>query len=100
MGQRLQLQALLKELGPEKVYFQEPSADVMVYPCIVYAIDSEDVTYADNNPYNLTLGYQATVIDRNPDSLIPGKLARLPMSKFQRAFRANGLHHTVYKIFF
>lgn len=100
MGQRLQLQALLKTLGPEKVYFQAPSDDVMTYPCIVYGIDSEDVKYADNNPYNRTLGYQVTVIDRNPDSLIPARVASLPMSSFKRFFVKDGLNQTVYKLFF
>lgn len=100
MGQRLQLQALLETLGPKKVYFQAPSEDVMEYPCIVYGIDDEDVLYADNNPYNITLGYQVTVIDRDADSLIPGKVSSLQRSAFQRAFKNDGLYHRVYKLFF
>jgi hypothetical protein len=100
MAQRLQLQALLETLGPEKVYFQSPSEDKMVYPCILYSIDEEAAKYADNNPYSLTFGYQVTVIDRNPDSVIPKKVARLPMSSYRRFFVVDGLNHTVYRLFF
>lgn len=72
----------------------------MEYPCILYGIDAEEVSYADNNPYNRTIGYQVTVIDRDPDSLFPAKVAALPMSSFQRFFVQDGLNHTVYKLFF
>lgn len=100
MGQRLQLQTLLLSLGSKKVYFQAPSADAMEYPCIMYSVDAEDTTFADNNPYSRTLGYQVTVIDRNPDSEIPAKVAHLPMCSFQRRYVVDGLHHSVYKLFF
>lgn len=100
MGQRLQLQALLETFGAEKVYFQAPSSDYMLYPCIVYGIDDESTKYADNNPYNRTLGYQVTVMDRNPDSLIPSKVAALPMSSFRRFFVVDGLNQTVYRLYF
>lgn len=100
MGQRQALQDLLKTLGAEKVYFQAPSEDEMVYPCILYAIDSEDTKYADNNPYSHIRGYQVTVIDRNPDSAIPGKIASLPLSSFRRFFVVDGLNHFVYNLFF
>lgn len=100
MARRLQLQTLFNSLGPEKVYFQAPSQDQMEFPCIVYAIDSEDTKFADNNPYNRTLGYQVTVIDRNPDSEIVGKVASLPMSSFRRFFVVDGLNHFVYNLYF
>jgi hypothetical protein len=100
MAPRLQLQVLLSGLGAEKVYFQAPSQDKMVYPCIMYNIDDEDAKYADNNPYSRTLKYQVTIIDRNPDTLIREKVAELPMSAFQRFFVVDGLNHFVYNIFF
>jgi len=99
MGQRLSLQALLKTLT-DTVYFDPPAEDRMTFPCIVYEIDEEYVDYADNNPYNLTLGYQVTVIAEDPDTDIRGKLSLLPMSKLLRHFVSDGLHHYVYKTFF
>jgi len=41
-----------------------------------------------------------TVIDRNPDSDLPGKVAELPMCTFNRFFTADNLNHDVYTIFF
>lgn len=101
MGQRRDLHSILEGLEKvKKAYFQAPSQDKMEFPCIAYEIDSEDVTYADNNPYNRTLGYQVTVIDRDPDSDIPRQVASLSMSSFRRRFVTDGLNHTVYKLFF
>lgn len=101
MGQRLQLQALLEEvLGNGNVYFQPPANVVMSYPCIVYNRDSTETQFAGNLPYRSTLRYQVTVIDRNPDSLIPGKVAALPMCLFNRHYTANNLHHDVFNLYF
>lgn len=101
MAPRVQLQSLLEELlGSRAVYFQQPSAERMVYPCIVYALDDVDSTYADNTPYNHHNRYKVTVIDGDPDSLIPRKVANLPMSSFDRRFPANDLNHDVFNLYF
>ena len=106
MAPRQQLQDLLKTIQgttPEtetKVYYQAPSKDKMVYPCIEYHIDSEDAIRADNQPYSLTLGYQVTIMSRDPDSPLRELVARLPLCAFNRYYVADGLHHYVYKLFF
>lgn len=96
---RLQLQALLKTLCTN-VYFQPPENVQMQYPCIVYNRDDANTTFADNLPYHRTMRYQVTVIDRNPDSGIPDKVAALPMTSFERFFVADNLNHDVFNIFF
>lgn len=99
MGSRVQLQAILEELAP-KVYFQ-PTTDVqMQYPCIVYQKDYGDTQFATNLPYKFTQRYQITVIDRDPDSLIPDKIAMLPMTLFSRFFIADKLNQTVFTTYF
>ena len=100
MGQRLQLQALLETLGASKVYFQEPSQDKMVYPCILYSKDDEAIVHADNKLHIRTIKYQVTVIDRNPDSEIPGRVAHLPLTSFSRLFVVDGLYHNIYDLYF
>jgi hypothetical protein len=70
------------------------------YPAIVYRRDQDYVDHADNKPYKRCIRYQVTVVDKDPDSLIPGKIAELPMCKFDRAFPADNLNHDVFKIFF
>lgn len=101
MATRLQLQALLESiLGSENVYFQEPGSTLMNYPAIVYKLDNERTQFAENKPYRRTKRYMVTIIDKNPDSEIPDKVASMPMSTFSRRFTADKLNHTVYNLYF
>jgi hypothetical protein len=99
MGQRLDLQALLETIV-DHVYFQPPSNILLVYPCIVYKRDFADTKFADDIPYANTKRYMVTAIDRDPDSVIPDKVAALPMTLFNRYYAADELHHDVYNVFF
>lgn len=101
MAQRLELQTLLEDLlGTRNVYFQPPGNVQMEYPCIVYKRDFARTQFAGNFPYRYTKRYQLTVIDRNPDSDIPDKVATLQMCMFDRHFAANNLNHDVFTIYF
>jgi hypothetical protein len=101
MAQRLQLQQILEDiLGTRNVYFQPPNNVQMKYPCIVYKRDTARTLFAGNNPYRRQKRYLVTVIDQNPDSLIPDAVADLPMCTFDRHFTANNLNHDVFSIFF
>ena len=101
MAPRLQLQSLLEEiLETDKVYFQPPTNVVLTYPCIVYKRDFAETKFADNAPYDRTLRYQVTVMDKNPDSEIPSKIAALPMCLFDRFYTADNLNHDVFNLFF
>lgn len=99
MAQRQQLHQLLESFC-EHVYFQPPSNIKLEYPCIVYKRDYADTKFADDNPYRHTLRYQITVIDRDPDSAIPSKVAALPLSLFNRFYTADNLNHDVYVLYF
>jgi len=99
MGQRLDLQALLETIV-DRVYFQPPSNIQLVYPCIIYKRDFADTKFADDIPYANKTRYMVTVIDRDPDSVIPPKVAALPMTLFNRYYSADELHHDVYNVFF
>lgn len=101
MAPRAQLQALLEELlGSDRVYFQPPANVQMQYPCVVYVRDNANTKFAGNNPYSYTKHYQVTVIDRNPDSPIPDKVAELPMCTHSRWFAADNLNHDVFSLYF
>jgi hypothetical protein len=101
MAPRLELQAILVSLlGSGNVYFQPPPTLQMNYPCIVYNREDEDIRHANDMPYNRQKRYLVTVIDQNPDSLIPDKIAGLPLCEFNRFFTADNLNHDVYKLFF
>lgn len=101
MGSRLDLQTILEVvLGSSNVYFQPPESVNMHYPCIVYSRRLVDTTFADDGPYINRLQYQVTVIDKNPDSLIPMRLADLPMCIFERHYTVDNLNHDVYKLYY
>lgn len=101
MDRRLQLQALLEELlGTRHVYFQPPANVRMEFPCIVYHRDYADTKFAGNKPYSHTKRYQVTVVDRDPDSPIPDKVAMLPLCLRNRFFVAENLHHDVFNIYY
>lgn len=101
MGQRLSLHEILVDiLGSHNVYFQPPANVAMKYPAIVYERDKMDTVHADNVPYRSINGYQVTVIDQDPDSPVPGKIAQLPSSSFSRRFAADDLNHDVFDVYF
>ena len=101
MAQRLELQDVLREiLGTDQVYFQPPPTIKLVYPCIIYKRDYQLTTFADDRPYSIKKRYQVTVIDEDPDSVIPDKVAELPLCIHDRFFTADNLNHDVFKLFF
>jgi hypothetical protein len=101
MAQRLQLQSSLENLlGGPNVYFQPPATIQLIYPCIIYKRDTAYTEFADNGPYRYCKRYQVTVIDPDPDSGIPDKVANLPMCKFDRFYTADNLNHDVFNLFF
>ncbi len=101
MAHRLELQQLLVSiLGSTNVYFQPPPSVQMQYPSIVYKRDSRKTEFADDKPYKDRKRYLVTVIDRNPDSEIPERLAQLSLCVFDRFYTADNLNHDVYRLFF
>ena len=99
MGLRLDLQKLLEDITTN-VYFQPPTNIQLVYPCIIYKRDFADTKFADNKPYAHKRRYMVTVIDQNPDSEIPTKIAALPMSLFNRFYTVDNLNHDVFSVYF
>lgn len=96
---RLELQALLEQFTVH-VYFQPPNNSHILYPCIVYERDVAETAFADNSPYRYTKKYLVTVIDPNPDSEIPDKVAELPLCTHNRFFTTSKLNHDVFNLFF
>ena len=99
MASRVELNALLQTFCPN-VYFQPPPSVQLSYPCIVYQRANVKTDFADNSPYSQTKQYQVTVIDKNPDSVIPDKIAGLPMCLFATHFTTDNLNHDIYNLYF
>lgn len=101
MGTRQELQNMLTALLPGvNIYFQPPPTVKMSYPCVVYKKDYAETKFSDNKPYNYQKRYLLTVIDKNPDSQIPDKIAALPMCSYDRFYFAENLNHDVFKLFY
>lgn len=103
MAQRVDLHNLLKFLaGHDNVYFVEPSnaSPNMKYPAVVYERDGRVNQFADNAPYATKKRYQVTIIDEDPDSEVPDKIAALPLCTFVRYFATEGLAHDIYSLYF
>lgn len=98
---RLELQTLLESIaGVKHAYFQPPEAHKLVYPCIKYGFSGIKAIYAGNSIHSFMNKYTLTVIDANPDSEIPKIVRELTYAKFDRAYTAEGLNHTVYSIYY
>lgn len=98
-GLRSDLHAIFKEITPN-VYFQPPAGVKMQWPAIVYKRDTSETEYGDNLPYRRTKRYQVTVIDTDPDSQIPDKVAELAMCRHDRFFTSDNLNHDVFNLYF
>lgn len=87
-------------LGSNHVYFQPPASVQLMYPCIIYKRTRNDARFADNMPYSIIRQYTVTIIDRNPDSDIPDKIAELSMCTMDRTYTADNLNHYVFNIYY
>lgn len=102
MGNRTDLHEILKDvLGSNNVYFQAPTNTSIKYPCIMYKRSDIKTKFTDNLPSRLLKRYSITVIDADPDSSIPDKIASLPTSIQERSpYVVNGLYHYVFNLYF
>lgn len=79
-------------------YFQKDTD--LTYPCIRYERDDSSPFHADNLLYMFKKRYTVTVVDRDPGSLIPDQVEKLPLTRFNRFYRADGLNHFVFNLYF
>jgi hypothetical protein len=101
MGNRVQLQTLFEDLlGSGNVYFQPPASVSLCYPCIIYSRELWKTDFANDKPYGCKVGYKVTVIDQNPDSLIPERIANLPMCSFDTHYTTDNLNHDVFNLYY
>lgn len=101
MGSRYDLHDKLKELiGNDHVYFQPSESVKLVFPCIVYNLDTGDTQYAADMPYTFTRRYQLMYISKNPDSELIDKIAKsLPSIRFDRFYASDNINHYIYKLY-
>lgn len=101
MARRVDLQQELTEIvGEGRVFFEPLESTKLRYPCLVYSLSYMYITHADNTPYRHDDRYQLTLITKDPDDDLIGKVAMgLPGVRFDRAYRSGSLHHYVYQLY-
>ena len=98
---RLSLHSLLGTmLQIPNVYFQPPATITMKYPCIIYKLDNIDATHANDKKYFNAKRYLVTVVDKDPDTIIPSKILELPYSSFDKMFVSDNLNHYVCSLYY
>lgn len=101
MGRRVDLHELLvAAVGSRHVYFQPPSGYQLSYPCIVYEREKIGTLFANNRPFCHSNRYSVTVIDQDPESPIPGRIAEFPMCVHDRQFVSDNLYHDVFTLYY
>ena len=83
-----------------RVYFQPPSTIQMEYPCIIYKRSNRRNFFSSDRIYLGMKQYLVTVVDKNPDSLIPDKVMDLLYCSFSTHFAVDGLNHDVYTLYY
>ena len=80
-----------------KLYFQPPANIRMEYPCLIYELNSSDVTYGDGIPYNIQMVYQLLLITKQPDEEVTAKLINeINFCSFDRFYISDNLYHYVF----
>lgn len=85
-------------LKSRNAYFQPPESVRMNYPAIVYELADIPSLYANNRVYLSGQKYTVTLIDKDPESPLVGKVAALPTCKFNRPYQADNLNHWVFTL--
>ena len=91
---------LIAILGSSNVYFQPPSSITLKYQCIVYKLDDVEGVHANDRRYLNMKRYLVTVVDRNPDTLIPDKLLESQYCEFEDTFIVDNLNHYVCSLYY
>lgn len=101
MASRQQLQSDLEELlGSKSVYYNPPESIRMTYPAIRYVRSSIESKFANNAAYSINNCYEVTVIASDPDNPVIEKLLRMPMCKHEQHYKADGLNHDKFKLYY
>lgn len=101
MNNRLELQTILEDfIGNRHVYYQPPETLKMEYPAIVYSKSNIQKVSADDSAYTLYKRYEIIVIDKKPDNEAIDKLLAMPLSSFDRHYKAENLNHDVITLYY
>lgn len=99
MGSRAELSSMLHEFT-SNVYFQPPESIKLSYPCIVYSMEGDHISRADNSIYSMKQKYTVTYITKDPDSEVVNRIREKRYCSLNRIFTSDNLYHYVFNIFY
>ena len=100
MGDRLGLQAKLREIAP-RAWYQKPPANKMAYPCFVYKSIEPKVVHANNIGYIRIPGYEVLYItETENDGIVGVMLDTFPYCTAGRKYTADQLYHYPFTIYY
>lgn len=97
---RKDIQIMLEEaICSKNVYYQPPESIRLVYPCIVYNLNSILKLTANDKAYKINKSYQVTRISKLADDPAVDRILELPYCSFDRYYVSDNLHHYVFTIY-
>lgn len=102
MERRLELQNELEVLlGSTEVHYQPGPSVELSYPCIIYSRSNSNTEWANGYIYRKKSRYQVTLIDTDPDTLIPDKLLdHFQYIRMERVYSADYLNHYIFDLYY
>jgi len=97
---RIRLDAELRAIAGNNVYFQPPESLKINYPAIKYRLKSPSHIHADNINYITHRRYEIIVIDKNPDSLLVEQINNFRTCSCINTYSKDGLNYTVFELYY
>lgn len=100
--QRIFLHEILTNIeGVKKVYYEPPSSIKLVYPCLIYSLESYNTSYADNKRFLSWPRYSVILIDYDPESSIVKDILDLDNCNvaFDRKYSEDQLTHWSFTLY-
>ena len=97
------MSSMLVYVGQEiqwDVYFDPPESFKLKYPCIVYSLEGNSETFADDTQYYGMKRYSLNYITQNADDPMIDTLDSLRYCRLNRPYTSDGLFHYAYDIYF
>lgn len=98
---RGELQTLLEQLlglPSDRVLFQPPENQKMIYPCVVYRLMDIPTVFANNRPYVWSREYELILMSAKPDSGYVKRLVERPGVQFVRPYSYDNINHWVFRV--
>jgi predicted site-specific integrase-resolvase len=99
-NRRIQLDAELRAIVGDNVYFQPPESLKLRYPAIIYKRRPTRHTHADNINYLSHHIYEIVVVDKNPDSEIVEQMNNFRTCECVSTYAKDGLNYTVFELYY